>query len=152
MSKLTDLGNCNALLELKERFEADEARRREEERQARIKEHKRTHIFTSYDRALVYLTKHPGKAIEWHAKTLVWDEEKGMFKSYEQDFDYEGVNCWDVIRYYTREELLQEHQDFCERKKQELGKDYDENWYLDEFGKLAHVYAYDPVKIGFNHY
>lgn len=152
MSKLTDLGNCNALLELKERLEADEDRRREEERQARIESHKKKHIFTSYDRALDYLVDNPGSGIQWHTASVYWDEEKKKFEIYDQEYDIDGVIPYDVHYFCTREELLQQHTDHDEWLKSKRGKDYDPNWYLDEYGKLEYVYAYNPPERGFKHY
>lgn len=152
MSKLTDLGNCDSLLKLKERFEAYEAKVREERLQERETEHKKHHIFTSYGKALDYLVDNPGSGIQWHTASVYWDEEKKKFEVYDQSFDIDGVIPYDVHYFCTREELLQGHTEHDEWLKSEQGKDYNPNWYLDKYGKLEYVYAYSPVKRGFKLY
>ena len=152
MAKLTELGDLSALRDLKERFEKSEAEERERIRKEREEEHRRTHIFSSYDRALDYLVDNPGHGISWHTKSIYWDAEKQMFEVFDQEFDVSGVVPYDVHYFTTREKLLQEHQDFCEWRKNEYKGEDDDTWYLDKYGKLEYVYAYNPPERCFKHY
>ena len=73
---------------------------------------------------------------------MYYEADKNRFKSYEQEFDLDGVIPYDVVRYYTKEELLKgidEHIEYCNKKYPD--KAYLE-WWLDEDGYLNYVYAH----------
>ena len=129
-SKLQDIKNN--LLKAKEEKE-------KEDRREFIENYRKHHIFSSYEEALNWSIKNPDKGIKWHCKTLFWQEDKQKFKSYEQEYSFDGVMCYDVIRYYTKEELLkgiEEHIEYCNKKYPE---NINEKWWLDEYGKLSYV-------------
>lgn len=148
MPKLTDITNCGSLIAIKSAHDKLE----QEERAIMEKRHKEQHIFSTYEEALDWLVVNPDKSINWHCWPMHWDEEKQKFVSYEQDFGYDGIIPTDVIHYYTREERLKgytledlkEYEKFLDEKYPELGSN--ENWWLDEYGKLDYVYAYDHRK------
>lgn len=103
-----------------------------------IENYRKHHIFSSYEEALNWSIKNPDKGVNWHCKTLFWQEDKKKFKSYEQEYSLDGILCYDVIRYYTKEELLkeiEEHIKYCNIRYPEMKK----NWWLDEYNKLNYV-------------
>lgn len=109
-----------------------------ENRRKFVENYRKHHIFGSYEEALNWSIKNPDKSIQWHCKTLFWQEDKQKFKSYEQEYSSDGIICHDVIRYYTKEELLKEIEErieYCNKKYPEMK----ENWWLDEYGKLSYV-------------
>lgn len=121
----------NNLLKVKEEKE-------NEDRRKFIENYRKHHIFNSYEEALNWSIKNPDKGVNWHCKTLFWQEDKQKFKSYEQEYSSDGIICHNVIRYYTKEELLkeiEEHIKYCNKKYPEMK----ENWWLDEYGKLSYV-------------
>ena len=97
------------------------------------------HIFSSYEEALDWGIKNPDKGILWHCKLLFWEEDKQKFKSYEQEFDRDGIIPFDVVRYYTKEELLEWIQEHIEQYNQKHPEKKNEKWWLDEYGKLSYV-------------
>ena len=104
--------------------------------------HRKTHIFESYEQALDWAIKNQN-GIEWHTKSLFWEAEKNRFKSYEQEYSYDGVMCYDVVKYYTKEQLLdgiKEHIEYCNKKYPEQANI---KWWLDKNGKLEYVYKID---------
>ena len=129
--------NYNSLQKIKDTLLKEENDKKELQRKQFIENYRKKHIFSSYESALDYAIQHPDKKIEWHTKTLYWEEDKNKFKSYEQEYDISGVMCYDVIRYYTKEELLKG----IEEHKENIKKKYPEedNWWLDEYGKLSYV-------------
>jgi hypothetical protein len=130
LSKLQDVKN--SLQKIKEE-------KAEEERKVFIENHRKKHIFSSYEEALDWCINHPNEYIEWHCKTLTWEEDKKKFKSYEQEYSYDGVMCYDVIRYYTKEQLLEgikEHIEWCNKEYPEQAN---RKWWLDDYGKLNYV-------------
>ncbi len=65
-----------------------------------------------------------------------------MIELYGQRSDYDGINFWNVHYYITRDELLRkraEHKEWFENKYPEKRG---QKWWLDEWGKLEHVYTY----------
>ena len=101
--------------------------------------HRKKHIFETYEEALDWLVEHPLSTIEWHTKTLHWDDNVKKFISREQDYSYDGVIPYDVVRQYTREQLLEgieEHKKWMKSKYD----DFDADNYKDKFGKLDYVY------------
>lgn len=110
---------------------------KEKERQRKfIEDYRKHHIFSSYEEALNWGIKNPNKRLCWHDKTLYWQEDKNKFKSYEQEYDLDGIICCDVIKYYTKEELLEKIKNFIQDC---ISKFENRNWWLDEFNKLKYV-------------
>lgn len=110
-----------------------------ENRRKFVENYRKHHIFSSYEEALNWSIKNPDKGLTWHCKTLFWEKDKKKFKSYEQEFDIDGVIPYDIIRYYTKEELLkgiEEHIKYCNNKYPEKSNT---KWWLDEYGKLSYV-------------
>lgn len=99
-----------------------------------IENYRKHHIFNSYEEALNWSIKNPNKKLQWHGKTLYWQEDKNQFKSYEQEYDLDGIMCYDVIKYYTKEELLKNINNIINSLHFK-----DQNWWLDEFNKLKYV-------------
>lgn len=119
----------------------DEMRRKEEEaiEARRLMEetrHRKTHIFESYEDAIEWMKRNPGKRVEWHAKSLTYIEERDVFESYEQEYDFSGVMVYNVKRHYTSEELISGIHDAI----REHGWDISE--LKDEWGKLDYVYIH----------
>ena len=86
----------------------EEREKREAERRKHAEEvHCKKHIFDSYEQALDWAMK-TQKGISWHTATLFWEPDKNQFKSYEQEFDLDGIIPYNVIKYYTKEKLLKE--------------------------------------------
>ena len=130
------------LQQIKNNLQEEREKREAECRKYAIEVHRKKHIFDSYEQALDWAIK-TQKAIAWHAATLFWEPEKNQFKSYEQEFDLDGIIPYDVIRYYTKEQLLkniEEHIEYINKKYED--QEY-LNWWLDEFGKLEYVYRID---------
>lgn len=123
----------NNLLKTKEEKE-------EEDRREFIKNYRKHHIFSSYEEALNWSIENLNKGIEWHCKTLFWEEDKQKFKSYEQEYSLDGVMCYDVIRYYTKEELLKEIEEHIKYYNSKYPEKANTKWWLDEYGKLSYVY------------
>ena len=129
----------NSLQDLKNSLIAESERKKQEEREEMEREHRAVHIFSTYEEALDWLVANPGEGISWHCSTIYWDKKEGKFLSYEQDYSFDGVMCYDVRRYYTKEQLLQrvkEHQDWIAELHPE---EKDKQWWLDEWGKLKYV-------------
>ena len=125
----------NDLQEEREKCEAERRKHAEEV-------HRKKYIFDSYEQALDWAIK-TEKGISWHTKTLFWESDKNKFKSYEQEYSFDGVMCYDVIRYYTKEQLIEgikEHIEWCNKKYPEHA---DTKWWLDECDKLDYVYRID---------
>lgn len=101
-----------------------------------IEYHRKYYIFNSYEEALEWSIKNPNKGIQWHSKILYWDEHKKKFKSYEQEFDLDGI----IIRYYTKEELLKGIQEYIEDCNKKCPEEANRKWWLDEYGKLKYVH------------
>lgn len=120
-----------------------EREQKEEERRKHAEEiHHKKHIFDSYEQALNWAIK-TEKGIAWHAATLFWESDKNQFKSYEQEFDLDGIIPYNVIRYYTKEQLLKEIKEHIECCNKKYPEQADTKWWLDEFGKLDYVYRID---------
>lgn len=70
MPTLFDLAVDNGAVDILKRIKAQSEREEEEARKARrreiIREHRRTHIFRTYEEALDWLIAHPGREICWH--------------------------------------------------------------------------------------
>ena len=130
------------LQQVKNDLQEEREKREAEHRKHAVEVHRKKHIFDSYEQALDWAIK-TQKGIAWHTATLFWEPEKNQFKSYEQEFSFDGVMCYDVIRYYTKEQLIEgikEHIEWCNKKYPEQA---DTKWWLDEFGKLDYVYRID---------
>ena len=153
MPKLFDLAVDNGAVDILKRIKTQSEREEEEARKARrreiIREHRKTHVFSTYEEALDWLIAHPGREICWHCWPTHWDKEKQLFVSYEQDFGVDGVIPTDVTRYYTKQERMEGHTlDELKAYGKELDAKYPElpkndRWWLDEYGKLEYVYKYD---------
>lgn len=100
-----------------------------------IENYRKHHIFNSYEEALNWSIKNPNKKLQWHCKSLFWQEDKNQFKSYEQEYDLNGIMCYDVIKYYTKEELLKSIKEY----QNNIPHFEKQNWWLDEFNKLKYV-------------
>ena len=127
------------LQDIKDNLQKIQEDEKEEMKKRIIENYLKHHIFSSYEEALDWGIKNPDEGIQWHCKLLFWEEDKQKFKSYEQEFDRDGIIPYDVVRYYTKEELLkwiQEHIEYCNKKYPEKK---DEKWWLDEYGKLSYV-------------
>lgn len=132
----------DSLQELKDRLIAEEEREREEKRKKVIKEHKKRHIFSTFEEALDWLVANPNRGIDWYGDSLYWDEKKQKFELYGQMSDYDGINFWNVHYYITRDELLKERAEHKEWYEKEYPEKRGQKWWLDEWGKLEHVYTY----------
>ena len=132
----------DSLQELKDRLIAEEEREREEKRKQAIKEHKKRHIFSTFEEALDWLVANPDRGIDWYGDSLYWDEKKQMIELYGQRSDYDGINFWNVHYYITRDELLRERAEHKEWFENEYPEKRGQKWWLDEWGKLEHVYTY----------
>lgn len=108
------------------------------EAEEREKRHKEKHIFERYEDALDWLMQYPGSTIEWHCKTIHFDENDRMFISFEQDYSLDGVVPYDVVKKYTGQQLLDEIKELKEKIKQ-MGFNIDELY--DKYGKLDYVYV-----------
>ena len=115
---------------------ADEEIRRQNEIMNSYIKH---HIFNSYEEALDWAIKNPNESINWHCKILSWQEDKQKFESYEQEYSLDGIVCYDVIKYYTKEELLKGIDDFIQHSNEIYPEINGKKWWLDEYGKLRHV-------------
>lgn len=104
----------------------------------REKIHKEKHIFVRYEDALDWLMQYPGSTIVWHCKTIHFDENDRMFISFEQDYSLDGVVPYDVVKKYTRQQLLNEIEELKERIRQK-GLGICELY--DKYGKLDYVYV-----------
>ena len=124
--------------DLQEECEKCEAERRKHAEQV----HRKAHIFDSYEHALDWAIK-TERGIAWHMATLFWEPDKNQFKSYEQEFDLDGVIPYNVIKYYTKEKLLKEIKEHIEYCNKQYPEQADTKWWLDEFGKLDYVYRID---------
>ena len=146
MASIFDLASNSKGFEKLQQIKNDlqeEREKREAERRKHAEEvHRKKHIFDSYEQALDWAIK-TEKGIAWHTATLFWESDRNQFKSYEQEFDLDGIIPYDVIKYYTKEQLLKEikeHIEYCNKKYPENA---DTKWWLDEFGKLDYVYRID---------
>lgn len=127
------------LQNIKDTFQKIQEDEKEKTKKRIIEKYLKLHIFSSYEEALDWGVKNPGKGILWHCKLLFWEEDKQKFKSYEQEFDRDGIIPFDVIRYYTKEELLEWIQEHIEHYNQKHPEKKNEKWWLDEYGKLSYV-------------
>ncbi len=146
MASIFDLASNSKGLEklqqVKNELQYEREQKEEERRKYTEEVHRKKHIFDSYEQALDWAIK-TERGISWHTKTLFWESDKNKFKSYEQEYSFDGVMCYDVIRYYTKEQLLEgikEHIEWCNKKYPEQT---DTKWWLDTFGKLDYVYRID---------
>lgn len=146
MANIFDLASSSKGFEKLQQIKNDlqkEKEKEEEERRKHLEEvHRKKHIFDSYEHALDWAIK-TQNGLSWHDKTLFWESDKNKFKSYEQEFDLDGIIPYDVIKYYTKEQLLENiknHIEWCNKKYPEKA---DTKWWLDEFGKLDYVYRID---------
>lgn len=121
-----------------EEAQAEEKVKTEKMLKEREEEHIRTHIFKTYEESLNYLKDNPGETIWFHTNILSFDTEENKFISFEQDFDLDGVCCYDVFRHYTYEELI----DSVNRHREYMEKNFPrhKNGYLDERGFLQYVH------------
>lgn len=129
IENLEDL-NTQLRLEIHEMLKA--------EAEEREKRHKEKHIFERYEDALDWLMQYPGSTIEWHCKTLHFDENDMMFISFEQDYSLDGVVPYDVVKKYTRQQLLDEIE---ELKEGIIQKGFSIDELYDKYGKLDYVYV-----------
>lgn len=127
------------LQQVKDTYVKERESREQKEREEFEARHKSKHVFTSYEHALTWMELHPNKIVHWHSSDIAFVPEKNMYKAYEQEFDLDGINCWDVVNYYTREQMLQNHQEHVKYMKVQYTT-FDESEFLDEYGKLAYVY------------
>lgn len=132
-----DSKSFETLQQIRANFEAEQAEEKHRERERMVEHHKRTHIFDSYEQALDWLVEHPDRSIEWHVKILAWIPEKNLYRSYEQEFDIDGVIPYDVVRYYTREQLLDGIKEHIIYMKDKYNAD--DSRLFDEYGKLNYV-------------
>ncbi len=105
----------------------------------RIENHRKYYIFNSYEDALEWGIKKQNKGIQWHGKILFWEEDKKKFKSYEPEFDLDELVHYNAIKYYTKEELLEEIQEYINRCNRKHPEEDNTRWWLDEYGKLKYV-------------
>lgn len=131
--------DLNKLQDIKDTFQKIQEDEKEEMKKRIIEKYVLHHIFSSYEEALDWGIKNPDKGILWHCKLLFWEEDKQKFKSYEQEFDRDGIIPFDVVRYYTKEELLEWIQEHIEQYNQKHPEKKNEKWWLDEYGKLSYV-------------
>ena len=129
----------NKLQDIKDNLQKIQEDEKEEMKKRIIEKYILHHIFSSYEEALDWGIKNPDKGILWHCKLLFWEEDKQKFKSYEQEFDRDGIIPFDVVRYYTKEELLEWIQEHIEQYNQKHPEKKNEKWWLDEYGKLSYV-------------
>lgn len=133
MAKLSDIVSINSkrsLDKLLEEIDKQESKYKED--------YNKKHIFKSYEEALDYVINNP-VIIQWHDKQLTWEKEQNRFKSYEQEYDIDGILAFDIIKYYTKDQLL----DNIKRHMENVSKKYpDDNrkWWLDENNMLSYVY------------
>lgn len=127
-----DFDNLQNIKNKLQKVKEDKEKEKEEKFIENYREH---HIFNSYEEALNWGIKNPNKRLQWHCKTLFWQEDKNKFKSYEQECSCDGVICNDIIKYYTKEELLKEIKEYQDCTTNFL----DKNWWFDEFNKLKYV-------------
>lgn len=125
------------LKQIKANFEAEQAEEKRRDYERLIEHHKKTHIFETYEQALDWLVEHPDRSVEWHVRTLTWMPEKNLYRSYEQEFDIDGVIPYDVVRYYTREQLLDGIKEHIIYMKDKYNAD--DSRLFDEYGKLNYV-------------
>lgn len=99
--------------------------------------YKERHIFHSYEECLDWMKENPYSMVHWHCSDIMFDDCKNLYKAYEQEFSYDGVMCYDVINYYTKEDLLKR----IEKHKERIKSKYpdDKEWWLDEYGTLKYV-------------
>ena len=129
----------NKLQNIKDDFQKIKEKEEEETKKKIIEKYLKHHIFSSYEEALDWAIKNPDRGIIWHCQLLLWEEDKQKFKSYEQEFDRDGIIPYDVIRYYTKEELLKGIQEHIESYNKKHPEKMNEKWWLDEYGKLSYV-------------
>ena len=127
------------LQNIKDTFQKIQEDENEETKKRIIEKYLKHHIFSSYEEALDWAIKNPDRGIIWHCQLLLWEEDKQKFKSYEQEFDRDGIIPYDVVRYYTKAELLKWLQEHIEQYNQKHPEKKDEKWWLDEYGKLSYV-------------
>ena len=125
MANIFELGSnqeaYNKLQSVKNKFMMDVTAEIEADKLKLIENHRKHYIFNTYEEALEWCVKNTDTYIQWHNKILFWDEVKNKFKSYEQEYDLDGIICHDVIRYYTKDELLkgvQDHIEYCNKNIQ----------------------------------
>ena len=104
----------NRLLDDVEKEKKEEWKKAEEE-------YRRKYVFDSYEQALDYLVEHEGSIIRWHARTLSWIPDEELFESHEQEYSLDGVIPYDVVRKYTRKELLDGIEQFIQKRGLTLG-------------------------------
>lgn len=112
---------------------------RQEQHNKLIEKYRKQHIFSSYEEALNYTIENCPITIQWHDKQISWEKELSKFRSYEQEYDIDGILAFDVIKYYTKDQLL----DNIKRHMENISKKYpDDNkkWWLDENNMLSYVY------------
>lgn len=143
MPNIFELGSnqktFNKLQNIKDKLQKTKEEKEKEDRREFIENYRKHHIFSSYKEALEWSIKNPDKGLEWHCKTLFWEEDKEKFKSYEQEFDLDGIIPYDVIRYYTKEELLKGIEEHIEYINNKYSEKANTKWWLDEYGKLSYV-------------
>lgn len=133
MAKLSDIVSANSkkyLDKLLEEIDKQESKRNED--------YIRKHIFKSYEEALDYVINNP-VIIQWHDKQLTWEKEQNKFKSYEQEYDIDGILAFDVVKYYTKEQILGK----IKRHIEDVSKRYpndNRKWWIDENNMLSYVY------------
>lgn len=135
----SDQRGFDKLQNIKNNFLKAKEEKEKEDRRKFIENYRKHHIFSSYEEALNWSIKNPDKGIEWHCKTLFWQEDKQKFKSYEQEYSLDGIMCYDVIKYYTKEELLKEIEEHIKCCNNKYPEEANKKWWLDEYGKLSYV-------------
>lgn len=133
MPKITEICDLSKLNSLYNKMIEEENAIREKEWLELIKHHRETYIFNSYEEALDWCVKNPGKKISWHCIEIEWSSEESIFLSYEQEIIGDDAMFYNVIRKRTREEILSTLYEWMGEKG------YNVNDLKDEYGKLNYV-------------
>ena len=143
MPNIFELGSnqkaFDKLQNIKNNLQKVKEEKEKEDRREFIENYRKHHIFSSYEEALNWSIKNPDKRVEWHCKTLFWQEDKQKFKSYEQEYSLDGVIPYDIVKYYTKEELLKEIEEYIKYYNNKYPEEANKKWWLDEYGKLSYV-------------
>ena len=134
MARFSDIVSANSkrhLDKLLEQIDKQKFKRNED--------YNERHIFKSYEEALDYVIVNYPVTIQWHEKQICWSKEQNKFKSYEQEYDIDGVLAFDVVKYYTREQLLNNIKRHMENVSKKYSND-NRKWWLDENNMLSYVY------------
>lgn len=122
------------ILGIQRTLQAEKRKEEEIERKRMETRHREKHIFESYEQALDWLMQNPDGVISWHVKTLSWNPDENRFLSYEQEYSLDGVVPYDVKRFYTRDELLDQVYTYLKESCMTLDD------LKDKYGKLDYVH------------